>query len=396
MGRRKPPERIACRYYRWNLVVRKGIYYADGRSNKPGLGLRSLGTKNRDEALNRLQLLDHKIAVENGRATTEDSPTTKSDQTLPLNLGRKRYEDHVQRPRIAGGVSKTSQKRYQAVLDKFVAFAKPRGIDYWSQVDRRLLEIYAAWLDKENYAYRTAYLELMTIKQVVKWMVRERLLPADRIIVMPLKKAIGTDRYCWTHAEVRAMQEHCLQQPDLVWLGRVIIALACTGLRISELASLRWSDIDFENEKISLTDESKSAHIKKRTKRTTKTGRSRSFPIHPDLRKVLNESTNNRSGCVFHGPKGGRLKPDTVRLILIRDVLAPLEGQFPTSDDEIGFIDGRLHSFRHYFCSMCANRNVSEQLLMAWLGHRQSAMVKHYYHVDHKEAIRQMSGLDLV
>jgi len=65
-------------------------------------------------------------------------------------------------------------------------------------------------------------------------------------------------------------------------------------------------------------------------------------------------------------------------------------------DDEIGFSDGRLHSFRHYFCSMCANNNVPEQLLMNWLGHRQSAMVKHYYHVDHQEAARQMSGLDLV
>ena len=36
----------------------------------------------------------------------------------------------------------------------------------------------------------------------------------------------------------------------------MLTALACTGLRISELAALRWSDIDGENNLIRLTDES--------------------------------------------------------------------------------------------------------------------------------------------
>jgi hypothetical protein len=43
---------------------------------------------------------------------------------------------------------------------------------------------------------------------------------------------------------VEAIVEWCAKRPELVWLGHVIIALACTGLRISELASLRWTDLD--------------------------------------------------------------------------------------------------------------------------------------------------------
>jgi integrase len=101
-------------------------------------------------------------------------------------------------------------------------------------------------------------------------------------------------------------------------------------------------------------------------------------------------------GLVFHGPRGGRLKPDTVRQVLIRDVLTPLEKKFKREGGQVGFADGRLHSFRHFFCSTCANSGVPEQVVMAWLGHRDSAMVRHYYHLHDDEAQRQMERLDFL
>ena len=51
------------------------------------------------------------------------------------------------------------------------------------------------------------------------------------------------------------MVELCMGHEKLHWFADVIIALACTGLRISELASLRWSDLDLETARIRLTDE---------------------------------------------------------------------------------------------------------------------------------------------
>jgi integrase len=98
-------------------------------------------------------------------------------------------------------------------------------------------------------------------------------------------------------------------------------------------------------------------------------------------------------GRVFHGPCGGILKPDTLRIILKRDVLTPLAKRFP-SPGTAGLAAGRLHSFRHYFCSTAANAGVPEQVLMTWLGHRDSRMVKHYYHLHEPESRRQMSKID--
>ncbi|HLJ97482.1 MAG TPA: hypothetical protein VKU02_30260, partial [Gemmataceae bacterium] len=37
--------------------------------------------------------------------------------------------------------------------------------------------------------------------------------------------------------------------------------------------------------------------------------------------------------------------------------------------------------------------DVPEQLLMAWLGHQDSEMIRHYYHLRHDEARRQMAKI---
>lgn len=72
----------------------------------------------------------------------------------------------------------------------------------------------------------------------------------------------------------------------------------------------------------------------------------------------------------------------------------PLKKRFPVEDGEQGFINGRIHSFRHYFCSVCSNSGVPEQVLMRWLGQRSSKMVRRYYHLHTEESKSQMSKIN--
>ncbi len=396
MPAKRKKERIVGAHFVWLLGQRDGMFYADGRSNRPPAGRHSLGTKDYTEALAALQQLDRVQAVRLGLA---DRAALAAAPPEPLSLaeGRRLYLQHVNRPRVVGGARPASVKRYRAVFAKFEAFAKCEGLTTWNQVSRRTLEAYAAHLDDQGYAYATEYLELTTLKQAMKWLVEDGRLPASCLIQLPLAKPQGTATYCWRAEEVQAMVLFCRERQQLQWLGGVLTALACTGLRISELAGLRWSDVDAENNVIRLTDESTRGRRRKGPPaRQTKSGRGRSFPMHVELRRVLEGMARAGDGLVFHGPKGGRLKPDTVRRALIREVLAPLSEHFPTPPGQVGFADGRLHSFRHYHCSACANRGVPEQVVMEWLGHRDSAMVRHYYHLHDDEAQRQMSRLDFL
>jgi integrase len=287
-----------------------------------------------------------------------------------------------------------SVKRYRAVLDRFIAFAKRQKAHHWRQVNKDLLTRYGRWLEDEDYGYATQYLELTTIKQVIKWMVGEAQLPATSPIALNLRKPQGTTTYCYTQAQVRAIIHLCRQYTDLDWLADAVVALATTGLRIGELAGLRWSDVNLKRGLLQLRDTTHQLRKSRRHKaRTTKSHRDRALPIHDERRAVLARLRRSPDGRVFHGPQGGKLKPDTVRNVLKREVLPALAAQFPRSGDYPGIMAGRLHSLRHFFCSTSADNGVPEQMLMSWLGHRDSRTIRQYYHLRQEEARKRMARI---
>ena len=235
------------------------------------------------------------------------------------------------------------------------------------------------------------------MKQCANWLRKTGHLSDRPAIELSLRKPTGTDTYCWRPEEVAAIVGHCRANPELHWLGDVAIALATTGLRISELASLRTMDVDGAANVVRLTDETALAPAKAgEGRRQTKNSRSRSFPISAELKAVLEQLPASHDGLLFHGPRGGRLKPDTVRNVLVRAVLTPLAKRFPPHPRGPGFKDGRLHRFRHYFCSQCATSGVSELAVMNWLGHQVSSMLKHYFHLHDQQAQEQMARVTFV
>jgi integrase len=402
MPKKRKYELIRCTHFKWRLSGRKGTFYADGRSNQPNAGRHSLDTRDKDEARRRIVQLDVKRAAELGLIP---QPEIKGQEDRPLALidGLRLYEAYLSRPRVTGGAGESTRKRYRPIFDKFLKYADTIGFKDWNHVDKHTLEDYAAHLirvgyrtprdKRKEYCEKTLHEELSVLKRCIGWLVDDAHIHGEKIKLI-LAKAESERPYCWTVPEVAAMVGHC-EQPKLRWLCGAIIGLACTGLRISELASLRWSDIDLQSRILSLTDES--AHRRRQNigRRKIKSRRSRSFPIHPNLLDVL-QQLPRFDIYVFHGPRRGRLKPDTVRNVLIDKVLIVLAPRFPSRDVAKGFIDGRLHSFRHYFCSRCANSGIPERMVMEWLGHRESAMVRHYYHLHDEEAQRQMKRLNLL
>lgn len=387
-------QKITCRYFTWILSKRGEAYYADGRGNTPKLGRLSLGASTLAEAIVTLELLDRVKAVETGKA--DRSILEPSKQVLRLQEGRKLYEAHINRPAVTGGTRASTRKRYRAVLDKFIAFTQTIGIATWAQVNRNVLEQYATHLVKLGKSYNTQYLELTTLKQINKWMIAEGHLADTCRIQMKLPRDKTSTTYCWTIQQFMAIVDYCRTSSELGWLGDICLTLGLTGMRISELAQLRWTDIDFDKRFISLVDESRrNMDRERRSQRTLKNKRSRSFPMNESLLPLLNQLARHRDGFVFHGPQGGRLKPDKLRNVLTKQVLSAVKSRFPTSAGEKGFEHGRLHSFRHFFCSQCANKGVPERVVMDWLGHADAEMVRRYYHLDHEESRRQMERMSL-
>ena len=82
--------------------------------------------------------------------------------------------------------------------------------------------------------------------------------------------------------------------------------------------------------------------------------------------------------------------------VFIDNVIEPLKSKFPVPGGEIGFEQGRLHSFRHFFCSQAFLGGASEGEIREWLGHADSKMVEHYRQLRNDDAQRKMEQIDFM
>lgn len=192
-----------------------------------------------------------------------------------------------------------------------------------------------------------------------------------------------------------------LFQRDGVWYAdgrgnRPSLGKPSLNTRDKQEAERRLGLLDRANPAfISLTDERADKRPAKAELRRLKGRRGRIIPIHPRVTALLQKLHRHRDGKLFHGSLGGRLKPDTVRNMFLREVIKPLQSQF-NSPSHDGFEEGRLHSFRHYFISECFKQGANESEIKSWVGHRDSRVVELYRHHGAEESRHKLQRLDLV
>lgn len=98
---RKPKESpIACQFFMWRLFRRNSVFYADGRGKKFALGKHSLGTRDRDQAIDRLKALDLHKAIELGLVKPEAAEPTA---TVSVAVGWQSFMEYCGRSPVMGG-----------------------------------------------------------------------------------------------------------------------------------------------------------------------------------------------------------------------------------------------------------------------------------------------------
>jgi len=177
-------------------------------------------------------------------------------------------------------------------------------------------------------------------------------------------------------------------------LADVVVALATSGFRINELTRLRWTDIDLTAGTVRLTDERARPRRKQTGKeRRIKGKRGRALPLHPAFRKVLEGLPRHKDGVVFRAERGGKVRDRRVLEVPQNKVIANLTDEFPSPEDEVGFTDGTVHSFRHYFCSEAYRSGATDAELLEWLGHRDSNIMRLYRHLRPEDGHRRMAKI---
>jgi integrase len=133
--------------------------------------------------------------------------------------------------------------------------------------------------------------------------------------------------------------------------------LLFTGCRLSEILTLRWTEVDLERSCLRLADSKES-----------KTGEKVVFLNSAALEVLSALKPEHGNAYVISGAKAGRH-------------LVNLEKPWRRLRDKAGLNGVRLHDLRHSFASAGAENGLSLPLIGALLGHRQPTTTNRYIHV---------------
>jgi integrase len=153
------------------------------------------------------------------------------------------------------------------------------------------------------------------------------------------------------------------------YLKLIVIAAIYTGLRRTDLLSLKWKDIDLENGLIRLEER--------------KTGKTRSIVLNSDM-KILLQGLPVREEHVFPGKNG---KP-------FKDVSQSFETAIRKAGIQQG--EGRqkvfFHTLRHTCISLLTERGADTIMVKNYVAHADTAMTERYTHLS-QEYARKTSEL---
>jgi len=188
----------------------------------------------------------------------------------------------------------------------------------------------------------------------------------------------------WTVAQLRAFLETAAQHR----LGAFFHVAAYTGARRGELLNLRWSDIDLDAKRITITG-STAVIAGERIDGTTKSGRTRVVSIDDSTVAALrqHQADQLKAGDSWRGPKDGYvfttgwgepIYPDTVTSLMTKLTRAhnqPEQGPPPQAQ----LPHARLHDLRHIHATTLLLSGVPVHVVAARLGHADPAITLRVY-----------------
>jgi integrase len=211
----------------------------------------------------------------------------------------------------------------------------------------------------------TVIRELNVLKHLLNCAVAWELIPVNHAHgAKPPKDRAGRLRYLQP-TELHAVLETCP-----MWLRPIVALLVTTGMRRSEVLTLRWLDVDRNGKRIMLPQ--------------TKNGDGRIVWLNDlacqALDSVLPQNGYKRTDRVF--PASAHISPENVSLAFLR------------ACRRVGIEDFRLHDLRHTAASWLRMTGSDIGTVADLLGHKDLRMAKRYQHLSPTYLQAAVRGLD--
>jgi len=311
--------------------------------------------------------------LDDARAALERTRTERRQGVLAATGFRPKFEDFAQEylagPMLAQKKPGTQENERQA-LSRWIAHLGGVRLD---KISPPLIHSYREKRLAAGRAARTVNLDAVALRNVLK-LARERGLIERLPDVRQLKQKPSPKRPLMSKEQFRALLEASTEETtknsDL--FRYYLRFLALTGAREKEALSVRWEDVDFSREVVTIGSDGNAKNHKART-----------VDFSEELEALLREMSEGRapdSSWLFPSPqrgpsdRGAKSLRESLRLVRAKAGLR-----------WIGF-----HDLRHFFASECVMAGIDFMTIAAWLGHSDGGILvgKVYGHLadTHKRA----------
>lgn len=217
------------------------------------------------------------------------------------------------------------------------------------------------WQNNFNMAPNTVINYRGTLNIIFKYAVYDELMSSNPLSVVRAPKVIRKEIQVFKEREIRLLLKYTTGQ-----LHNIIQFVAFTGVRAGELIALRWSDIDFEEDTISI-----SKRIREGNEDIPKSKRSRVLDMLPQAKEALIHQarlTKKRSEYIFTTRFGAPYKRSNKISAAIRRVCkkAHING-------------GTLQTLRRSCNTLYKQYGLPNDWILDQLGHMQDDVNRRHY-----------------
>ena len=288
------------------------------------------------------------------------------------------YLEHVELER---GLSPHTLSAYAGDLRRFHRFvAEYLGVPAdrvdAAAIDARTVRAFLASMTREGLSRRSQGRCLSAVRSALRWACRDGRLqenPASRVRTPKHEKRLPRHL---RPGEIEDLIEAETRDGPLADRDRAMVELLyASGLRVGELVSLDWDDVDLSARVLRVVGKGGKERMVPFGQPAADTLRTwwRSW----DAVRAENEAADEREQPIFLNHRGGRLTDRSVRRILDRQVAATSvpDGVHP-------------HTVRHTFATHMLEEGADLRTIQELLGHSSLATTQKYTHVDIDRLLR--------
>ncbi len=262
--------------------------------------------------------------------------------------------------------SKHTVVAYSSDILSFLIWLNDKNVE---DVVYETLREYLVYIQQFNYSKTTTARKIASLRTFYRFLYRERVVDANPAIGLHSPKRGKSLPEFLTDSEIEQVLNNIKMDSPAGYRNRTILELLyATGMRISELSSLNFENLNLEENEITVFGKGSKERIvlvSERAKKFLETYIKKvRYLIFKD-EKVLSQSP------VFINKTGYRLQPQSVRLA-IKDVVERIELPKHVTP----------HVFRHSFATKLLENGADLRIVQELLGHSSISNTQIYTHVS--------------